>query len=555
MPHLSKERVPMRPWIERYVGEILLRLPAKPAIDPLFYACASLLAACLIFGGATRSGFLADAILALLAIPLLAFGVWRLFDVDVTRQMRWALRFCVALVAVPLIQLIPLPGWLWTHLPHRELSAGSFSLIGNNVPWMPLSVSPEATWLSALSLLPPLSLFIGILLLGYRERRWLSLLVLSVGVISAFLGLIQVAQGEASPLRFYQFTNLTEAVGFFANRNHFAALIYSVVLLTAAWAICAGVTAASAFRRKDFSAAAILAALGWFTLLVVLLAAQAVARSRAGMALTMVALLGAFALLFVDRQTERLNLAASRMLVVAVAVALVLTTQFALYRILERFEFDPIETARRTITPITIKAATAYLPFGSGVGSFVPVYRLFEEPNGLLANTYVNRAHNDVAEASLESGALGLVLVVWFGIWFVRRSIELWRSDAPPHAEAIDWSLARTAPIIIALLAAHSLVDYPLRTTAIMALAAFACALMIEPSPSALRSSVVARTTRETTRKTAKPAPAPALVVSTVAPKLTALPPRPTPPKERWGTDVQWPEEWRVSQDEDPAKK
>ena len=545
----------MRAWIERYVGEILFRLPAKPAIDPLFYACASMLAACLIFGGATRSGFLSDVILALLAIPLLALGVWRLFDVDVTRQMRWALWFCVALVAVPLIQLIPLPGWLWTHLPHRELSAGSFSLIGKNVPWMPLSVSPEATWLSALSLLPPLSLFIGILLLGYRERRWLSLVFLFVGVVSAFLGLLQVAQGQASPLRFYQFTNPTEAVGFFANRNHFAALIYSVVLLTAAWAIHAGVTAASAVKRKDFNAASILAALGWFTLLVVLLAAQAMARSRAGMALTMVALLGAFSLLFVDRQRERLNLAASRMLVVAVALALVLTMQFALYRILERFEPDPIQTARLTITPNTIKAATAYLPLGSGVGSFVPVYRLFEQPNGLFANTYVNRAHNDVAEASLESGALGLILVVWFGTWFVRRSIELWRSEAPPLAEAIDWSLARSAPIIIALLAAHSLVDYPLRTTAIMALAAFACALMIEPSPSALRASVVARMTRESTPKAAKPAPAPAFVASPAAPKLAALPPPPTSPKERWGTDVQWPEEWRISQDEDPAKK
>ena len=158
-----------------------------------------------------RDGFLSDAILALLAIPLLALGVWRLFDADVTRQMRWALWFCVALVAVPLIEAIPLPGWLWTHLPHRELSAGSFGLIGKNVPWMPLSVSPEMTWLSALSLLPPLSLFIGVLILGYRERRWLSLVVISIGVVSAFLGLIQVAQGQASPLRFYQFTNTTGA--------------------------------------------------------------------------------------------------------------------------------------------------------------------------------------------------------------------------------------------------------------------------------------------------------------------------------------------------------
>jgi hypothetical protein len=35
--------------------------------------------------------------------------------------------------------------------------------------------------------------------------------------------------------------------------------------------------------------------------------------------------------------------------------------------------------------------------------------------------------------------------------------------------------------LIIALLAAHSLVDYPLRTGAMMAIMAFACALLIAP--------------------------------------------------------------------------
>ena len=89
-----------------------------------------MIAASLVLGGASRSGFLSDTILALLAIPLLAWGIWRLFDTEITRQMRWALWFCLALVALPLLQLVPLPGWLWTLLPHREISAESFALIG-----------------------------------------------------------------------------------------------------------------------------------------------------------------------------------------------------------------------------------------------------------------------------------------------------------------------------------------------------------------------------------------------------------------------------------------
>ena len=355
---------------------------------------------------------------------------------------------------------------------------------------MPISVSPEATWLSALSLLPPLSLFIGTLLLGYRERRWLSLVIIAVGLIGVFLGLLQVAQGPTSPLRLFQFANLTEAVGFFANRNHFAALVYVLVLLLAAWTVNAGAAAGAAFSRKQFDTTSTVAAVGCFTLLVVLLAAQAMARSRAGIGLTMVAMFGAFSLGVADRRATSEQSATRRLLVGAIAVAIVLTVQFALYRILERFDVDPVQDARLTFLPITIQAAKAYMPVGSGLGSFIPVYHLFERPQDVIANMYINRAHNDVLESWLETGVFGLALMGWFVVWFARRSLEIWRGGAPLQAEAIDWSLARSATIILPLLAAHCFFDYPLRTSAMMAVAAFACALMIEPPASA----VVART-------------------------------------------------------------
>ena len=100
----------------------------------------------------------------------------------------------------------------------------AFEITGQAVPWMPISVSPQATLLVLLSLIPPLAVFLGAVQLSYRERRWLSLVLIGVGIVSVFLGLIQVAQGPASGLRFFEFTNPSEAVGFFANRNHFAAL-------------------------------------------------------------------------------------------------------------------------------------------------------------------------------------------------------------------------------------------------------------------------------------------------------------------------------------------
>ena len=160
---------------QAFLAEIRDYLPQKQVTDPLFYACAFMIGACLMLGGVSRNGFISDTILAFLAIPLLGWGIWRLFDIELSRQMRGALWFCSALVAIPLLQLLPLPGWLWTLLPHREISAESFALIRQSVPWMPISVSPEATWLGLISLLPPLSIFIAVILLGYHDRRWLSL--------------------------------------------------------------------------------------------------------------------------------------------------------------------------------------------------------------------------------------------------------------------------------------------------------------------------------------------------------------------------------------------
>ena len=86
-------------------------------------------------------------------------------------------------------------------------------------------------------------MFLATAELGLGDRRRLSLIVLGVGIISVFVGLTQVAQGPGSALRVFDFTNTTEAVGFFANRNHFAALLYALTLYGAAWAIYAAMLA------------------------------------------------------------------------------------------------------------------------------------------------------------------------------------------------------------------------------------------------------------------------------------------------------------------------
>jgi O-antigen ligase len=460
--------------------------------------------------------------------------------------MRIALFFCAAIAAIPIIQLIPLPPWLWTALPGRGPSAETFQILGQDTPWMPLSVVPHETWLSALSLIPPLAIFLATLLLAYRERRLLSLVLLAIGVVSVFIGMIQVAQGPESPWRFFEFTNPTEAVGFFANRNHFAALLYALTLFAAVWAVHSTL-AESGERRGKFDTLSLVAMIAAFTLVVVLLAGQVMARSRMGLGLTIVGLLGGLALGASYRRVGS-EVTPLRMLVGAGLLVMTFGLQFALYRVMERFAVDPLADARLPFGRNTIEGAIAYMPFGSGLGTFVPVYAMFEKPKDIIVNAYANHAHNDVLELWLNTGAVGLALIGMFVVWLAMRSVEIWRSAPPQGTSEFDWTLVRAATIVVALLIAHSFIDYPLRTGAMMAVMAFTCALLIKPPVvGQLRGRQQQRAEAKTTRKFV-PAASPAV------PKPRPVPASPQPsnvgslsPDRRWGTDVDWPKEWSQS--------
>jgi O-antigen ligase len=422
-------------------------------------------------------------------------------------------------------------------LPGRELEVAAFKLLDRDPPWMPVSVSPQATWLSALSLIPPVAVFLGTTLLDYRHRRLLTLVVLAFGVLSVFVGLAQVAQGPNSALRLFEVTNASEAVGFFANRNHFAAFLYALTLFAAAFAVEAA--AGSATPRSRFGARRIVPIIASFTVLVMLVAAEVASRSRAGLGLTIVALLGCMALAASDRRTAT-GITPARLLAAAAALAVMFGVQFTLYRVMERFSDDPLGDSRIIFARLTVQAAKRYMPFGSGMGTFVPVYTTFAKPEDVLLDTYVNRAHNDLLEISLEAGVAGLALTAIFVTWLAASAFRVWRRDTSERE--IDIALSRAATIALGLMIAHSVLDYPLRTAALMAMLAFACALLMPPA----RSSQEYRSdTHEWEREVARATPKPARVPPESVVERPVAIPQSQQPGGRWGEDIDWPDEWR----------
>ena len=377
--------------------------PAEGALrEVIFYLTGGVLAASLVLGGGTRSGFLGDVVLQLLSIPLLWAVLRELITSGAYQRLKWPLAFAATIALVPAAQLIPLPTPIWRLLPGREVLSETYRLLGPSQPLLPLTMSPTATRLSGLAILPPIAIFLGSLTLNYAHRRRMSVVIIVLSVISVFLGLLQLAQGPNSALRFFDFTDRTEAVGSFANGDHFVAPLYSATLFAAVWLVDATIETGLQPRRKVIESAAILLFAASFVALLV--SAQMMTRSRAGLGLSIVALFAAIAIGVLDRRTSASSAGSAKFTIGLAAVAITVSMQFALYRILERFGPDALSDARVPFARNRIAAAKAYMPFGSGLGTFVPVYQMFEKPSD-VAVAYANHAHNDLLEVWLETGA------------------------------------------------------------------------------------------------------------------------------------------------------
>ena len=83
-----------------------------------------------------------------------------------------------------------------------------------------VSLDPAATESALWSLLPATAMFVSVLLVPAKARKVLLFMLLAIGVGNVAMGAAQLAGGNGSPLRLYSPTNLDQAVGFFANRNH-----------------------------------------------------------------------------------------------------------------------------------------------------------------------------------------------------------------------------------------------------------------------------------------------------------------------------------------------
>ena len=122
------------------------------------------------------------------------------------------------------------------------------------------------------------------------------------------------------------------------------------------------------------------------------------------------------------------------------------------------------EDLRVRSLPTVLRMIAQYFPFGSGLGTFDPAFRI-SEPNDMLQPLYFNHAHNDWLEVLLDGGLGSASLVCIALIWFSIRSWRAWRRE--PHN-----TLAQIGSGTMLLVMFASFVDYPARTPLVMAILA-----------------------------------------------------------------------------------
>lgn len=386
----------------------------------LFWLAAVLIGFAPLIRGGNRP--LPLAILECAGLAILVLAMWpparpALHDLPAT--LRWGIAL---LVAVPLLQLAPLPMSWWAMLPGHAPFAQVLETAGEAGGWRTLTLHSVATQYSWLVLLPCLGVFVATRELDGARVRRLAMVFVAVASIEALLGILQAGSVAGSPINFGNPYSGGAATGTYVNKNHFAGLIaMALPMLLALWAIemLPVISHRGEVLREHPRNADMKFALRAFfsALTMVLLVALLLSRSRAGIAAGLLA----FALAILALVWRAATLQVKIALTVVAAGATTLAAFVGLTPVLERFapdEFSMAYEGRIDLAAATLNAAFDFLPFGSGLGTFADLFRRYQ---GGRITGFADHAHNDYAELILELGVAGLAIIVLLGAAYAMR--------------------------------------------------------------------------------------------------------------------------------------
>jgi O-antigen ligase len=439
----------------------------------------------LVLGGASRPEILSNTVVAALAIAFLAILLADYRSYLAVPVPRNSLIIILAICSIPVLQLVPIPRFIFNLLGDSQVRPQAIE------PYLgyfrQISVAPRSTLESVGFLAIPVSLFLAILVLGYRQRRWLIYLILCVSAISFFLGLLQVLGDPNGGLYFYSITNNGRTVGFFSNRNHLAALFYCSILLAAPLIFADRASRSrqshpiQSNRNNDLELIQkyFLPVVGSIAILLLILGIT-LTTSRAGVALGFLAI-GLSLLVCRPTSNAQSHTGRFQYLVLALILAVLAGVYYGLEILIQRFNASGLEldAGRSQFNAVTWRIILDNFPIGTGFGTFEQVYKAYE-PIETITVAEANRAHNEYFEWLQEGGIFSALALCAALVWLLFAFRRVW-GNVSGCENSVDLLLMRSAAFVPVLLLLHSAVDYPMRTAALASVAAICCAMTIPP--------------------------------------------------------------------------
>lgn len=385
------------------------------------YLLGSVLFISLLIGGGTASGLYTDTLIEVLAIISAAAVLSQPSSQRAPKSVVCLLVFAVALV---ILQIVPLPASMFNGLRPELLLADS-SLVGET-RFRFVSLGVGRTIECLLYLVAVAAFFLSVLRLRTEQVQALLPFFFMGVICNGLAGAIQYSLSDDIAIK--GLLPFTINAGLFANRNHFAALLF----VSIPFVVYHGL-----FRGNLLSGL-----LGLVTLLLLLLAAGSRAGVLIGLTITVLSVV------FLSARSR-----AGGWSILLVFIGLSVYTIGAWTKI-DVDAIDPAfgrgEFARTTIDGIKENWAT-----GVGFGNFQKAYQIYEK-EGMIFKQFVNHAHNEYLEIAFEGGVLAILLMAFY---FVLLIVSFARIRRDP--------LQKAAFLSVSFLLIHSLVDYPLRTAAL----------------------------------------------------------------------------------------
>jgi O-antigen ligase len=437
---------------------------------PARWLAYTLLVAAFLTGGGTRSPGMDDAVVQLFALVVAIVAVAQLLRSPPDALGMAGIGVACLLLALPLLQLVPLSPDSWQATPQRASLAADLQNVGATAEarW---TLAPHATWRAWASLLPAFAAFLAVLAFarGKATQRALLRLLVGLSIASILLGFVQLGVPQDSLLN--PFPERPPVLnGVFSNPNHQG--IAAVAALAIALAMLLQELRGDRPGRRAWRLG------GWAFAAVFLLLALPLMGSRGAVliAVFVVALvpvaMGAF-----SRRRLRSGWTARVGLVAAAGLV-----AMGLSAAMGWMQVDAVDELRAPLRDATAALAAAHAPLGIGMGGFVPAFEQ-AAPDRLLMDEYINHAHNEYLQWWAELGWLA---------WLAGAAVALLLAFAAARVVR-DWphvprDIAVASLAVPLAVMGHGFVDFPLRTPALMTVAAITIGIFLNVAGSGVRA-------------------------------------------------------------------